>query len=337
MLTMQKDYYKLKMNCETSREIEKRVVFDIGSGGTKTSLIEFDVVSQQIVRHINAIAKPFPYQGCIDKSKHSILEEECQEEAISVLRSIIEEYDVDCMQIKCAGIATAWARNARNTDLYLERLKHEYNFYIKTVSQHKEGEIGYKAAIQYITAHHYHEHNVLIWDIGGGSFQLNTEYNNQFYVYNGLYGASNFEYELKSHFGYHSELLNASQVVQAREWAANNVKISQISYEIALRQDFYAVYGIGQFMNKGIQALLPASQNFIDSDQISDLIAYFGQNTPKELDACFPTLGEQFIAPMQTNLLLVEAIMNAANITVIEFLDGAKATDAIALEADFWI
>lgn len=311
----------------SSERYEIRIGFDMGSGSTKVRGVIFDTHRGEIEHELPRMNVGIGYQKDISESRDGqTLTDEMQIYALGKLLNIVnvyKEYGVDT--IKCAGIATAWARNANNSDEYLGLLE-KFGMYIKMISQKEEGEIGYRVA-----EHHFANSNdngdLVVLDIGGGSFQLVHNEGYDLSVYNGPYGSSNFGKEVRDHVGNHDDFFNSEEVDVAREYASQNVNFDIVG------GDDRVVSGIGQFLNLGIKGLV--DKDYVELNDIENLIGEFSEISINEANNRYPNIGKDFMYPEQTNLILLEAIMKSEGVDRINFVD-AKSVDYVINEANFW-
>jgi len=347
MLISSKETTNLLCNNNIKIPLEYRYVFDIGSGGTKSKLVLVDAINGKIFKTLNEVSVPMPYQECISQSEDGkTLTKECMQKGLQSIMEIVSHYGVnDLGSINNAGIATAWARNAKNIDEYLELLS-EYGLNIRVISQQEEGEIGYKSA------HNQHKHipcnleerMAVIWDIGGGSFQLSAQNDDgTIYVHKGPFGSSNFNKEVKDYIKqkYNDDnehtLFDKKEIKAAREFA--KLKISD---EIAadetlaglMKDKCVDLVAIGQFMNLGIKPSVKTS-GYISKERIDEAIKAGENKHFSEAQNVFPSRDEKFIGVVQTDLILTEAIMNG--LSKEEFVViNAKSVDFVATDHSFW-
>jgi len=315
-----------------NHEMELRLAVDMGSGATKTALLQVNKATNTIYQVLKEASFEYKYQECISKSPNSkTLTEQCQDEGLNLMRSIKDYYHVDSLQVKMGGFATAWARNADNASEYLQKLEGE-GFHIVKISQMKEGELGYTATMQCLAAQHKPITHALVWDIGGGSFQLDITYDSKFHVYEGAYGAGNFAAEARKAINKSSGLLNHTEAEAVKTWAFDKICPSLKTDTLIsgnTTEDF-SVYGIGKLMTSGLHSLV--NTDYITHSDVLGLIDYFSEHSQSELHSAFPRLKTEFIEESQTNLIMVNAIMESACINQINFLEGAHSTYAIATE-----
>ena len=319
-------------------QTELRCVFDIGSGGTKGKLFLVDTVNNHVLETVNEVSYPVPYQKWVSNSynKH-YLPLKAMITGINTIDKILKEFDINPYMVKCGGIATAWARGADNSYDYIEFLKHDMNVHVKEVSQDEEGKIGFQAAQYFIEDNNITIEDIVFWDIGGGSFQLGVNSNDDIYVYSGEYGASNFAYDIREIVGANATgILSREQVEEAIIWSKKNI-VEQICYDDILGNYTYgnaSFFAMGQVMNKDIKPLV--NSNYIHKEQVKQAIYDFADSSSfEQLHDKYAGAEEAFIDGTHTNLILIYSVMDKMNIDYLNFID-AKSVDAVALDNDIW-
>lgn len=319
---------------------EVRYVFDIGSSSTKSISCIVNTQSNKIVKVLDTIAIPMPYQSFITSSGQNILTQEAMDAGIESIKKILDYYQINPTNYntKCAGIATAWARNATNSTEYLKYIKSSLGLDITCVSQQEEGELGFRSVIANSEDPKVQPNNIIVLDIGGGSFQLshNPEFE-AIRVYNGMYGSSNFAKEMRGLIKADpTKLLNLSQLLEIIDNFGKKVKEMLGSYEYYtdLCTKNASVYGIGQLINLGIKPIV--NEEYITKTQIYDIAVDMSQHTLTEAEQLYSYVKPEFMLAQQTNLILLYSIMDALSIEQIHFTHGAQSTHAIAVYDDIW-
>lgn len=311
---------------------EVRIALDVGSGSTKVKGVLFDTFWESVEDDFGNMNVPIAYQKYISESAGGhTLPDEGMIFGISKLFEIIDHFkDFGFETIKCVGIATAWARNAYNSSDYLGLLE-KFGIHIKTISQEEEGVIGYKVAESKLKDID-EDGELIVLDIGGGSFQLSHEDTLNLEVFNGPYGASNFFKEVRDHVGNYTTFLSEAEVEKAREYSNEHVK-SKIKLHSVDASDVKKVGGIGQFLNIGIKSLV--NKESITLEEIKGFIYSFTSMTVFQASNMYPEVGANFMLAEHTNLILLESIMEAQNINEIHFVD-AKSVDYVIDTQDLW-
>ncbi|MBS0236075.1 MAG: hypothetical protein JSS50_01910 [Proteobacteria bacterium] len=321
---------------------EIRYVFDIGSGTTKSMSCLVDKTSGQLLAVLDQISISVPYQKYINNSADGkTLSAEAMQQGYTALNKIIQYYGIDPTQasIKCAGIATAWARNANNASDYLDYIKDELGLNVEIVSQKYEGELGIKAVLANPACPVPDQNKMLVWDIGGGSFQLTyLDDSDNIQVYNGAYGSSNFAKVVRDAvLAPQDELMSQAQMLDALD--VGRMLISQplkAFVDIATLQSNASsyVYAIGQFMNSGIQPMV--QQATISQAELYDIMLDYSTHSLDELSVLYPEIRPEFLIPQQTNLILAYNIMEALGMEQLHFTSNATSLNAIAVDDKLW-
>lgn len=338
--------YASTLLCNTGESIplELRLVFDIGSGGTKFMLGIIDIQNRKIVKILQEGGIVMPYQKCISESPNGkTLTKECMDQGLASLMKIVSIYGTkDIKLLNNAGIATAWARNAENINEYLSILK-THGFNIVVLSQQAEGEIGYKAAESHYMPCAGENRMAVVWDIGGGSYQLSAkEKDGSIYVHHGKYGSSNFNKKVKQYIAKkydipEGKLWSERELKAAEEFAKKEVtdQISQDKHLLDLMVDKCVDFvAIGQFMNLGVKPLV-GNSDFIVEHKIDKVLESTYDKTLGEAAKLFPSRSVDFLPVIQSDLILAKAIMHGIgkeNFTVL----NAKSVDYVATDKSFW-
>lgn len=306
--------------------LELRVALDVGSGGTKASAGIYDNFKKDYVLQLGNQKKAVGYQKHVSESVDGSLSSEFMNQGLHSLFEIIDSYKIAGIEnIKVSGIATAWARNASNTDEYLGILNNN-GICIRVASQIEEGELGYKAAT-YLSAD---TKNVGVFDIGGGSFQIIHKEDDYLKVLEGPYGASNFANDVKEYLSWEKDsdfFFDDTDVKVALDFAKEKLS------KVLDKQSFETVEGIGGFLNFSIKPLVGSDS--VTREDLDNIISIFNGLSKSEAMEIFPHLTDKFVGYVQTNLILLDAIMETAGINEIHFNTNTTAEYILHTE-EFW-
>jgi hypothetical protein len=305
------------------------VVLDMGSGTTKSRTIRVDPKTHGYISTQNQTTASIPHQKCLSESTpNGYIAEACIQEGIDQINKILEKFNADCNVIQCFGVATAWAREAKNAGDYFHALERK-NVHILVISQDMEAYLGYLATQRYFQTIANNE-NFLVFDIGGGSFQLSVKQiiDDSISIYKGQFGSVNFAHEvrgfleLSNNYVTDNELLNSEQLELVREFARMQVtaKIREHNIFSYVQENNNLMYAIGDFMNKGILSLLQEGQMVLSNNEINKLLEIWTSSSEEQLHQAYPSIDPLYTIEMQTNLVLVESIMNGLGIDRLEFL-----------------
>lgn len=323
--------------------LENRYVFDIGSGSTKSKAYLVDKCEGKIVKNIGEHNKAVHYHDCIAVSHDKkTITKQCLQDGYKAVKDIEAKYGIDCHKEKCAGIATAWSRDARNSDDLLDIFKKE-NIHILEVSQQAEGELGFKTAINDPEIQGIRPERIVSWDIGGGSMQLGTMHDRKIHIFEGDYGIIDFFHTVRTHFpkeGYSASkerYFGKDELDKILHFTANTIGDKVMQDKVIkrkLHQKDVKVVGIGRIMYLGIKDELGV-QNPVKKEQIKALIYEFADISKEEAKQKFPRLPDYFVMLVQQALIIVYSVMESAGINELYIVDSTM-TDQIAIDKTLW-
>jgi len=170
--------------------IERRAAIDVGSGSTKVTIADVDPVSQQIISIIFEESFPVPYQASLEASYDGSFDENITDLGMITFKEIkviTENYQVQ----KIAAVATAAFRDATNGDRFAQEVKNETTIPLRVIPQREEGTMAFFSGI---AASDKDPEQLIVWDIGTGSFQMTTlNESNDLSVYMGGIGSIPFK------------------------------------------------------------------------------------------------------------------------------------------------
>jgi len=332
---------------------ENRLIVDFGSGTTKFKLLEFDQ-QNNIWGVVDELSIPIPHQKCLEESIVEFnLSAECIADGIASVKYGLESMGVDCNEIRCIGVATAWARLTKNLDKYFKPIQNELKIKTIVLSQMQEGAVAFVASIPFLKEKYPGSDlsKVIVWDIGGGSFQqvaarnINlNDYSDVLAARNALHsnlgpwGSVNFAHSLYKHLGINntSRLLVGDEIKLASEFAGSLFgDLNSTAIAKRIKNPEVEVYAIGEFMNKGFLPFNSIVGKFT-LDWAYLLRAMFASIDPnKELQACdvMKTLSPNFdcgiMKMIETNLLLVIAIMESTGLKSFNFMPEVSVAGAM--------
>jgi len=316
---------------------ELRYAFDIGSGAVKTTSMLVNKCTNKIMERLGEHNFHLKYQSCIeDVEGKKNLTKECFDKTKELFTQFETIYGTNCLKSKCSGIATAWARKANNSADML-KIYEESGVKVKVLSQYEEGQVGYLTAYTHPDAHET-SGDALVWDIGGGSYQLTVKNaDTGFHVYKGIYGVESYDTTLRSKIkidGYLTEeQINIAVKLFASEIAARLAKDEVILGKIKSRQ-ITKVLGIGRPMYMGIKEDLNLESR-VTKEDLYNVAKSFSGKTRQEVRLMYPLIPDHYINQAQSALILVYSVMQELGIDEIYILD-AKGTDFISINPEYW-
>lgn len=325
--------------------IETRYAFDFGSGAIKSRAVDFNVCTNKIHKIFGQFDKPIKFIHCLVPSKNGShhVDEKCINRAIIEFNNFESEYNISCHKNKCAGVATAWARKADNIDIIIKGLEN-HGVRMKVLSQMDEGIYGFNAVLNSPDVAGIDPQNLIVWDLGGGSFQLSMlDEAGNIHVYNGPHGVESFERELRRELNLPSDspmpFFAGEELEKALEYVYEKYGRAILEDEIIAAKlknnPKVQVYAIGNPMTKGIkkQMYVPQHATLEDLKSTAQLFEY--RAADDVYWNSFPELPTHYVKSAQVSLILIHGIMQGLGVKEIDIIDTTLA-DYVLYEKGLW-
>ncbi len=325
--------------------IETRYAFDFGSGAIKSKAVEFNVCTNKIHRIFGQFDKPIKFIHCLVPSGNGThhVDEKCINRALIEFNNFESEYNISCHKNKCAGVATAWARKADNVDLIIKSLERN-GVTMKVLSQSDEGLYGFNAVLNSPDVSGLDPQNVVVWDLGGGSFQLTMlDDTGKIHVYHGPHGVESFERELRKEFNLPSDkpmpFFAGEELEKALEYAYEKYGRAILEDKVIAAKlknnPKVQVYGIGNPLTKGIKKQMYVPQHATLEDLKNTALIFENRNADDVYWNSFPELPLHYVKSAQISLILIHGIMQGLGVKKIDIIDTTLA-DYLLYEKDLW-
>ncbi len=319
--------------------IETRYSFDVGSGAIKTTGNKVDKCKGEILEKLGEHNVHIKYESCMqNKDNHLIISQDCINQTKEAIKDIEKAYDMDCATSRCAGVATAWARKAANASELLKLFKAE-KIDIEVLPQEDEGELGFYTAKTHMVAKDTMNNKMVVWDLGGGSFQFSAlDDNGEIHVYNGMYGVESFDKILRKTFLNDGIVyFDKENIDKAIDFTVkkigNKIRKDQIIRNKVRAKDV-VVFAIGRPMYRGIRETLNFEE-VVTKQQIYNAALTFSGKSISEVKEMYPILPDHYVKQSQPALILIYSIMEGLGIDRIHILN-AKASDYISIDERYW-
>ena len=314
--------------------LQNKYIFDFGSGSLKASGYQLNVCTNTIEHYLPKYNKVVDIQKCALKSKDGrYLKHECVIKSINAINELKQLYNTNCKGDECLGIATAWARNIKNSGEVFHQFLKETNIYFSIVSQEKEGLLVLEAAKMHLPNQGIKvDQDTIIFDSGGGSFQLSGfNKKNQYFVFKGNQGSATILHELNTIFnqGKDYELIGKRDIKDAiahvdQIVAKKIIKDNNLSNLI--NGNNLKIYSFSGFVQYGIKHNLGFQEDIITIKDLEKMIEESTQSSFLQMKAKYP----DYLIDNQAGLLLVYSVMRALKVN--EFVHINKDTkDYLAL------
>lgn len=316
----------------TENETIIRAAVDIGSGATKLKVAEVNLKTHKIEKVLVNQSFPVQYQEELEKSKDGKFNESVMNEGMEALKKCKEIALKEGAQ-KVVGVATASFRKATNAEEFIKRVHQETGIKIHIIDQHLEGVLGFEATTASAKCK---PQDVVVWDIGGGSFQFTTlSEKGELLVYRGLDASIPFKNHVikqikkedPEHVGTPNPL-NRDQLKDAGVSARQiSTKVDTLFKE-KIRNSQTKVIGIGNIFAYGIYPLVEKKDSFTMKELYEKVLKLEGK-TDQDLG------GGAYVNVGVTNPILVLGFMQTLGIHQMDIMDINNADGALVY-SKFW-
>jgi exopolyphosphatase / guanosine-5'-triphosphate,3'-diphosphate pyrophosphatase len=318
----------------SSRKIVRRAAFDIGSGKIKVQISDVDLTANKIVNVLFTDTANVPLREELIKSLDGRLSSEIQNktvEAISHLMKKIFPYHPENYH----AIATESFRLAKNGSDLAKKIKEETGLTVTIVSQEEEGILGFVSAVNEINVD---PEKTIVWDFGGGSFQITTKCGDYYSVYQGRLGKVPLKHALlkiqgKEH-AFSPNPISKSDVNQTIQYIKNTIKDIPTSIQKKLTDPSVKVLGVGIHPLWG----MPQNANYDLTRVYKEIAARLNLDDESiYIKDAISADRKDAAAYVVSNLILAYGVMEALGFHEVHYVGtpGANATGALLLP-NYW-
>lgn len=295
---------------EKNCDIKRHALYDVGSGSTKLSVVETNSC-EKIPKTLFNASEKVDYKDDLLKSKDSSFSDSIQKTGLEALKKLKAEA-VKLNSTDHRGIATAAFRDAKNAAVLIEKIKKQHGIVIEVISQEQEGQLAYKAVRLYNA-----DPEILVWDIGGGSFQL-TKLDlakNEWSVYKGDIASVGFKDLIIKKVKKNAELATPNPMTLDEVKKSRELVVKEMGPD--LKKSFVArsknkTVGIGGVLSQSVKNHLGKS-----TFTTQDIDLWIKQNHQKtDLQ-----LNDKYAATAVSNMILVSEMMKLLKIKSVEAAD----------------
>ena len=320
----------LIINSCISADIERRAAIDVGSGGTKLTIADVDTDTNQIAEVILETSFPVAYQASLDRSHDGKFDEETKNTGLKVFKDIQQLASTHQVQ-RISAIATSAFRKANNTKKFIEEIEEQTQIKVKVIPQHEEGEIAFFSAI---ASGAFNKEEVLVLDVGTGSFQMTTTDDNQeLTVYMGeSMGSQAFKSYIMDTIQNKDEGSNSPNPISEEDLKMADSyarAFARKAYPVIKQKikDHHTIVGIGRLFYNSVGPV--ASENGVITRD--GLRAFINNSLGKEDE----DLNNPFASVDVSNSILVLAVMKALHIQEIQPIE-TTTTKGMLASPSYW-
>lgn len=309
-----------------------RAALDIGSGATKLRVAEVDTESNKIVKVLLTENFAIGYQDAITNSPTKSFDETIMQEGLTALKKS-KELAENLGAEKVIAVATASFRSAANSQEFIDRIFQETGIKVYIIDQELEGILNFEATSAQVT---FPVEHLVVWDIGGGSYQFTTlNGNKDLIVYRGTDASVPFRNHVIKVVKLHDpSVINTPNPLTAAEIRRSTAQARKFAE--CVDREFYKkmaapdtqVVGVGNIFFYGIYPLVGKKTPFNRWDLFYSIQELEGKHD-------HDVGGGPYANVNVTNPLLVLGFMQAIGIYEVHILDINNADGALVYPA-FW-
>lgn len=158
------------LSADDMAHVERRAAVDVGSGSTKVTIADVDTMNKKIVSVVFEDSFPVPYQASLESSYDGSFDQATCSLGLKTFLQI-KEIAEDLKVQKVSVVATAAFREANNGERFAQQVYADTGFDLKIIPQKEEGVLAFFSGI---ASSDENPEDLIVWDIGTGSFQITT-------------------------------------------------------------------------------------------------------------------------------------------------------------------
>ncbi|NRA73200.1 MAG: hypothetical protein HRU36_00430 [Rickettsiales bacterium] len=286
---------------EVSLPSPQLVCFNVGSSTTKITLYSSNAKDQ--VSEIKKIKIRTKSKSYIE---NDILSQDGINALFQAFSKVGKDYNIDCKQIRCTGIATSWSRLAQNGYKIINDLNQAFYANIVPLSQKEEGVRAFKAVEDYLYSNNISNKGLVVLDAGGGSYQVNYRVGKEVVVKGQEYSVEN---ESTKKFG--DKILNINEIEMLKK-----IIFSSLHSNFKNIPQRKIGYAIGRNLTGWPDFIV--KKGYITKDEARNLAISISHMSEEEASTKFPN-----IAPisMQRSAIFIQVLMRELKLNKIYFAE----------------
>ena len=315
--------------------IERRAAIDVGSGSTKVCIADIDTETNQIINILFDGSFSVPYQSYLEIDPNAHFNTEIQDKGLAAftkIQELLEQHQVTHVK----AVATEAFRKAHNGREFAQIVQEKTGIPLSVISQEDEGMIAFYSAV---SSSHTDPDNLLIWDIGTGSFQIiaengpDHEIDHELAIYMRSMGSVPFKnYIIQEIQGKDLSVVKSPNPMSQEDWEkadalARNMGRHALPYikdKVKIVEG--SIVGIGRLFANSVKPM------GIDGQITRDDLRTFIRNSLEKTDE---ELGDPFANVNISNAILVLGVMKALHIHEINIIE-TTSTKGILCYKPYW-
>lgn len=309
-----------------------RAAIDIGMGGPKLQIDEVDTTTNKIIKTVHTQRFFVNFYDSLSKSPHNLLSSEIMAQGRKALKdaiNIAHSFNSDGI----VAIATASFRSAANGTQFANEIQDETGIKVHIVDQSLEGKLASQAIL---AKTHIDAHNLVVWDIGGGSTQfITTASDGSHLVDCGNEGSGSFADYIIENIQNQTigeftspNPMSADDILLATAHARNLSKNVGKGFKDKINHPATTVVGVGSVFGFGIAGII-GNKNPFSIEDLSTAVQALAGKTDADLG------GGDYAFCEGSNAILVLGFMQTLNIQQMQIINVNNADGAMIYEP-FW-
>lgn len=309
-----------------------RAAIDIGSGATKLKIAEINLNTRKIEKILVNENFPVQYEEELEESSDNAFNEQVMSTGLDALKKS-KEIALKYNAQNVIAIATASFRKAVNAQEFIDRVYKETGIRIHIIDQDLEGILAFEATASQVKTP---AEDLIVWDIGGGSFQFSAlGPEGTIHVYRGTEASIPFKNHviktIKMEDPHHISTPNPLDPIDIKD-AEYNARQTARKVDTFFKSKICdrktKVIGIGNIFAYRIYPLIGKKDSFTQRELYKEVENLAGK-TDKDLG------NDPYVNVSVTNPILVLGFMQALKIDKMDVMDINNADGALLYSA-FW-
>jgi len=313
-----------------SKCVERRAIYDVGSGSTKLKLADVNFCKAKIEKVIYENAYPVDYAADAGHSKSKLLSLSIRKAGINALEKLQSEA-TSYQPKKSLAVMTGIFRKASNAEVYRAQLQKKFGFKFKVVSQDLEARYGFESVR---AGMNLDPENLVIWDIGGSTMQFAAKKKGAWIM--DLKDAASVQF--KEDF-----ILKIQRKNPKKVYSPNPVGVANIERGIALaRKAAHSISAETKFALADPKAEIVGIggvHRFSVAGQTGQKTSYdlkaLQKTLPKQAVKTDQQIGGEYSATEVSNLMLVAGFTEELGIRKVR-IGRADISDGVLLHSESW-
>lgn len=306
--------------------VEERVSFDFGTGFIKGKIGVVDKCQHKIIATKEFAEIRNQLVPCFEKDEKGKVKiaELCFATTVDKFIKLKQVLGVDCKKQTCKSIATEWARRAVNSDQLISQLNfHGAN--VRKITQEEEGGTALKAVLGYLNNKKFKD-DLVVFDIGGGSFQISTfDEDGEIVVFLGNEGIESYHKLLKAQLDLPTDRFLSREegekiIEQAKKDFGKQIHNNKVIHQKMVNT--MSFFAIGGPIQKGLMYQLNTGRIINEKKLLTTAELFIGKTLHEVTASHFPNLRGDYALTAQFSCYMLAGILKGAGISEFTISDA---------------